>query len=244
MRDPAPQLAQVFLDGPGVGQAETRRQLGPDVGPDPVGGPAGHLVKHVAGVEQGQPRPLEVDVRDVDQPGGDQRLEDGGVAQAAFGLLDVGHRDVRQLAHQLVPGVDEAAQLGQPVLGGPSPVGEHLAPQPQGQVRVAGEVPEVEQPQGDTEVGRRGVEHPARGAHRVVELGPRVPERVPDLLGARPQVDAVVPHQHDVEVGVRRQLGPPVPADRHQRHALLRQPGRDEGRRAPGVGGLRAGLAL
>ncbi len=244
MRDPAPQLAQVLLDRPGVGQAEAWRQLGPDVGPDPVGGPARHLVKHVAGVEQGQPRPLQVDVRDVDQPGGDQCLEDGGVAQPALGLLEVGYRDVRQLAHQLVPRVDETAQLGQPVLGGPPPVGEHVAAQPQGQVRVAGEVPEVEQPEGDAEVGRRGVEHPTRGAHRVVELGPRVPQRVPDLLGARPQVDAVVAHQHDIEVGVRRELGPSVPADRHERDALFGQPGRDEGRRAPGVGGLRAGLAL
>ena len=51
------------------------------------------------------------------------------------------------------------------------------------------------------------------------------------------------PRPAHVEVGVRRQLGPPVAADRHQRHAGRGQAGRGEGRRARGVGGLRPGLA-
>ena len=183
--DPPTELAEVSLDRRRVGQPEPRRQLGPDVGPDAVRRPAGDLVQHVAGVEQGQPGTLEVDVRDVDQPGGDQRLEDARVAQAALGLLEVGHRHVRELAHQLVPGLDQLAQLGQPVLRGPPPVGEHLGAQPQRQVRVAGEVPQVEQAEGDAQVARRGLEHAAERADGVVELGARVPERVPDLLGAR-----------------------------------------------------------
>ena len=61
--DPPTQHAEVSLDGRGVGQPEPRRQLGPDVGPDPVPRAAGDLVQHVAGVEEGQPRTLQVDVR-------------------------------------------------------------------------------------------------------------------------------------------------------------------------------------
>ena len=56
----------------------------------------------VADVEQGQPGALQLDVGHVDQPGRHQRLEHGGVAQPALGLLEVGHRDVGELAHQLV----------------------------------------------------------------------------------------------------------------------------------------------
>ena len=171
----------------GVGQPEPRRQLGPDVGPDPVARAAGDLVQHVAGVEQGQPRTLQVDVRHVDQPGRDQGLEDARVPQATLGLLDVGHRHVRELAHQLVPRLDHLTQLGQPVLRGPPPVGEHLRAQPQREVRVAGDVSHVEQPEGDPQVARRGLQHAGERAHGVVELGARVPQRVPDLLGARPQ---------------------------------------------------------
>ena len=238
--DPPAELAQVSLDRRRVGQPEPRRQLGPDVGPDTVRRPPGDLVQDVAGVEEGEPGPFEVDVRDVDQPGGDQCLEHAGVAQSALGLLEVGHRHVRELAHQLVPGLDQLAQLGQPVLRGPPPVGEHLGAQPQGQVRVAGEVPQVEQAEGDAQVGHRGLEHAAEGADGVVELGPGVPERVPDLLGPRPQLDAVVAHQHDVEVRVRRQLGPPVPADRDQRGPGVGQRGGGVRLHAPLVGGRRA----
>ena len=78
------------LDRRGVQETEAERQLGPDIGRDPVGGPAGDLVRDVPGVEHGQPAALEVDVRHVDEPGSDQGLEDGGVAQSALGLLEVG----------------------------------------------------------------------------------------------------------------------------------------------------------
>ena len=184
-----------------------------------------------------QPRTLQVDVRHVDQPGRDQGLEDARVPQAALGLLDVGHRHVRELAHQLVPRLDHLTQLGQPGLRGPPPVGEHLRAQPQREVRVAGEVSHVEQAEGDAQVSRRGLQHAGERADGVVELGARVPERVPDLLGARPQRDVVVRDEHDVEVGVRRQLGPPVPADRDQRGPGVGQRGAGVRLHAPLVGG-------
>ena len=61
-----------------------------------------------------------------------------------------------------------------------------------------------------------------------------VPQRVPDLLGARAEVDVVVADQHHVEVGVRRQLGAPVAADRHQGGPGLGQPGGGLTRRSTG----------
>ena len=52
-----------------------------------------------------------------------------------------------------------------------------------------------------------------------------------------PELDVVVRDEHDVEVGVRRQLGPPVPADRDQRGPGVGQRGAGVRLHAPLVGG-------
>ena len=98
MGDPAADAADLPLRRLGVGEPEPLGQVGPQLGGDPVGGAAGDVVQRVAQVEQLQPPGLQVGVRDVDEPGGDQRLEDGGVAQPADRLLEVRDRDVRELA--------------------------------------------------------------------------------------------------------------------------------------------------
>ena len=155
----------------------------------------------------------------VDQPRGDQRLEDRRVPQPALGLLQVGHREVGQLPEQLVPGGDQSPQVGQPVAGVAAPGGQHRPAQPQRQVRVAGEVAYVEQPQGDLEVGVGGRQHLGQAADRVVEARAAVPQRVPDVGRHRARVDALLVDQHHVEVGARRELAAPVPPDGHQGEA-------------------------
>jgi hypothetical protein len=221
VRDAAAELAHVHLCGALVGQVQPGGELRPRLGGDPVRGPAGTLVQPVAHVEQRQPAPLQVAVRYVDQPGGHQRLEDGGIAQPALGLLQVRHREMRQLADQAVPVAHQPMQLGQPLPRRAPPLRQHRRAQPQREVGVAGEVPHVEQPGGDPDVGTRGRNHLRQRAHGVVELRAGVPDRVPHLLPELAELDDLVVHQHHVEVAVRRQLGPPVAPDRDQRRADL-----------------------
>ena len=198
--DPATELADVDLRGPCVRAAQLRRERGAELGPqlrrDPVGGPPGEVVHEVADVEQGHPAALELDVRDVDEPGRDQRLEHRRVADPALGLLEVRHRLVRQLAHQVVARADQLVQLRQPVAGVPAPLGERGRAQPQGEVGIAGQVADVEQPGGDAQVGLRGRDHLGQGPHRVVDVRARVPERIPELLGDPAQLLVVDAGRH------------------------------------------------
>ena len=87
---------------------------------------------------------------------------------------------------------------------------------PEGEVGVAGEVPDVEQAQGDPQVGLRLLEHRRGGPHRVVDVDAGVPERDTRSIRPSPRLDVVVVHQHHVQVGVRRELPASVAADRDQ----------------------------
>jgi hypothetical protein len=89
---PQPPLSLVL-----VGQSEPVGEDRPQLRRPPVGGASRTSLQQVADVEQLEPAALEVGVRDVDQPRRHQRLEHGRVAQATGGLLDVGHRRVREL---------------------------------------------------------------------------------------------------------------------------------------------------
>ena len=90
---------------------------------------------------------------------------------------------MRELAHPLPAAADQLAQRGQLVAGVAPPVREQVGAQPQGQRRVAGEVPGVEQAERDPGVGAGRVGDLRERPHRVVEVRAGVPERVPDLLG-------------------------------------------------------------
>ncbi len=95
-----------------------------------------------------------------------------------------------------------------------------------------------------TRTSARGrVEHLAERPHRMVELLPRVPDRVPDrvrqLRGAV-RVGPVVGDEHHVEVGVRRELAPAVATDRHQGRTRVRSPGGVVRAHAQGIGRLGA----
>ena len=199
------------------GEVEALGQRPPHLGRDPVARPAGEVLHLVADVEQHQPCRLERRGRGVDEPAGLDRLEHARVAQAALGLLHVGHRGVRELAGDVVALAGQRLELGQPRARLAPPVGEHRGAQPQREARVAREVAYVEEPQRDPQVAR-GVDDLAHRAHRVVEPAPGVPQRVPERAAELAQVDAVLVDEHHVEVGVGRELAAPVAADRDQGH--------------------------
>ena len=195
--------------------------VGPQLGRDPVGGPPGDVLHHVADVEQRQPAALELGVRDVDQPGGHQRLEHGRVAQPALGLLEVGHRQVRELADQLVARAHQVAAAPAAARGRRGASCASIVARSR-RVRLGSPARwrRSSRPRATRRSPSAGVEHLGQRAHRVVELGAGVPQRVPDLLGQlAPTSTPSSCDQHDVEVGVRRQLAAAVAADRHQRDA-------------------------
>ena len=67
--DPAAELAHVELGRPASASPSRVGQGRPQLGRDPVGRPPGGVVEQVADVEQRWPAPLQLGVRDVDQPG-------------------------------------------------------------------------------------------------------------------------------------------------------------------------------
>ena len=87
-----------------------------------------------------------------------------------------------------------------------------------GQLRVAGDVPGVEQAERGLQVVAGDLRGLVDGAHRVVEAQAGVPDRVPDAVGerGRRRRPAVV-QQDQVEVAARGELAAAVAADRDQR---------------------------
>ena len=112
------------LSGRLVLEPEPRGEELPRLRGHAVGRSPRHLVQGVTHVQQGPPRPLEIDVRDVDQPGGDQRQQDRRVAQPALRLLQVGHRGVGELPDDVVALAHELVQRRQSTARRTPPVGE------------------------------------------------------------------------------------------------------------------------
>ena len=196
------------------------------LGRDPVGGPPGDVVQHVADVEQRLPAALELDVRDVDQPGRHQGLEHGGVAKPALGLLEVGHRHVGQLARSArAASRTSSCSSGSRSRASRRQLVSIVGAQPQGEVGVAGEVPDVEQPERDPQVvgGRSTISASVRTEWS--SCAPRVPQRVPDLLGHLAEVDA---RRRETSTTSRSEYGASslaaVAAHRDQRDADVRAP--------------------
>ena len=73
--------------------------------------------------------------------------------------------------------------------------------------------PPIEEAEGDPDVLGGGAEHLGRPPHRVVEVHPLVPDRVPDGVGDRLDVPVAVVEQDHIEVAVGAQRAPPVAAD-------------------------------
>ncbi len=142
-------------------------------------------------------------------------LRSGVVAKASSPL-----RSARSL--------QEASSAGNRSLGVGPPVGEHPAVQGAGQLRIAGDVAQVEQSQGGRQVLLGDLAGSAHRAHRVIESDPGIPDRVPEPLGQHLRVcrrRLRRMQQHQVEVGKRRQFPPPESTDGDQRDPADVHPG-------------------
>ena len=225
MRETPADPANVALYGVLVVVPEPLGELAPGLGTDAVGGAAGDGVQLVADVEELLTGAFEVRVRHVDEPAGDERLEHGRVAEAAERLLEVGYGGVGELAGAGTACREHPVQLGEPGPRVAAPVREQLGAKPERHGGIAGDVPGVEEAEGDARVLPGRLRHLGQGADGVVEVGTGVPERVPDLPRDRRDVDGVERvevDEHDVEVAARGELAAAVAADRDQRDAVRR----------------------
>src|SRR6266571_1655646 len=215
-------LGDPAQQGVPVGQFEQAGDLVPLLRDEPVHPPAGRDVQGVPDVEQPDMcRPYLRPPR-VGDPGHPDSAQDADVAQAAAGLLDVALQEKRQLSVRLPTRGNHLVQRRQGGGGTAPPLFHRRRAYLTGQRRVAGEVPEVEQPQRDLHVLPGDGERLVDGAYRVVQADPGVPDRVPDRLGERRHVGPPVVQQDEVHVAVRGALPPAQPADGHEGHARYR----------------------
>ena len=216
--------------GVGVGDVQPGGHLVLFLQQQAVARTAGHQMEGVADVGQSAYGVVDVAVRTVGDPGGDDRAQGHQVAQPAPAFLEVGLDVVAQVA---VPGaavVPGLPQRRQPAAGRCSPVGEDGGAQPAHQARVARDVAGVEQAEQDGEILPGQPTAFVDRAHRVVEAHARVPDRVPDLVCQRGDRARAGVEQDEVEVAAGRELAPPVPADCCQRDPAVPVPRRCAGR--------------
>ena len=233
-----PELVDVPKKRVAAGQSAAMCHVRLQLGQQPVGwAAAGDLVEHVAYVEQVAVDAGQLGVRDLDQPGRGQRLEDDGVAETSAGLLEVGFEEERQLPEPLGPVAAVGFELGQPPWRRTSPRGEQGRPEFDRQRGVTGHVPGVEERQRGAQVGG-GLERLVDGADAVVDGHPVVPQRVPQPFGHAPDVGAPgVVQQQEVEVAGRGQLA--LCRTRPARRRRLRRSTRPAERRRAGHAGGR-----
>ena len=178
-----------------------------------------------AGVEQHRVRLVELAVVVVQQDaprrlGPAQRVD---VAHSAAPVFEIGLEPEGHFAGLDVTRLDSRGELGEPAAGlvGPlflSTLGQ-LRRQELRRRRCAG----AQQRGRRVEVVGREAERFTNRAHAVAELQALVPDRIPDAIGDRANVDALVAQQHDVDVARRAQLGSPVPADRRRARPPTRE---------------------
>ena len=154
----------------------------------PVPAPAGDDVHGVAHVEQLLVRRVDRAVGPVGEPRGGQGAQDGHVAQAAPGLLEVGLEQVGEVALAVVALGDLLLQLRQPGAGVGPPVVGHRGLGRLDDVLLAGDEADVEQSDGGRQVGAGHGAALVDGAHAVVELHALVPDRVPEPVGQSGEV--------------------------------------------------------
>ena len=160
----------------------------------------------------------------VRQPCRGQRREAHVVAQPAARLLEVRLDQVGELAVALGALARGGEQLGQALAGGGAPVLVDRRTCLLRQGGVAGDGVQVEQSRGGREILRGDLTALRDGAHRVVELQPGVPDRVPEALrelrDLLRRVGATVVDEHEVEVGARAGVAAAERADGSERDAL------------------------
>ena len=186
-----------------------------------VQAPAGDLVQHVTRVKHLLVGGPHLGSGGRGDPGRRDRLDGVHVALPAPALLEVGLKQEGQLAVEPRPLLVQRLELGQPGPGVGPPVLQGALAQPRRQVRVAPDVPGVQQPKGHLEVIAG---HPSRlrhGPHGMVKPRAGVPDRVPDpVRDPRDAIPAVMEHQH-VKIAAGKQFLAAVTANRDQSHTRL-----------------------
>ena len=173
-----------------------------------------HAQQRVVGVAQ-----AGVVLVPQDRAGGLRPRQGVDVAHAAPALLQVGLEQEGDLARPLVALAHAGRQGGEPALGPLAPLQLGLARQLVAERAVAGQVAGLEQTGGGVEVVGRQGQRLLHRAHRVAQLQPGVPDRVPVAVGQLADVGPAPVQQQDVDVRLQRQLAPPVAAHGHQRDA-------------------------
>ena len=226
--DPVPGLVAHPGDGAGRGHDPLHERVGAagrslaQQGGHPVlllqvqaiAGPTGLAVQRHPHVEQGVVGPGQHGVVAGVEDGLHQLgpVQGVHVPQATAALLQVRLEQEGHLTGLGVAGDHALAQLGEPLLGPLAPLGEGPLPHLLGELRVAGEVADLEERRGGVEVVGGEAEGLLRGAHGVTQLHPLVPDRVPEPVGDRAdRRGPPVVQEQQVEVAVRGQLATPVP---------------------------------
>ena len=231
-----------------AGRGEAREQLVGVVEPgqrgdlvqvgqqEPARVPARDDLQGVAHVQQVRVRAVDRPVRAVREPRRGQGGEHDRVPDPAARLLEVGLDEVGELAGPLGTLARRGEQVGQAAPRRGAPVGEDRGGRAVHDERVACHRAHVEPAHGGGDVLGRHLAALRERAHRVVEVDPGVPERVPQALGdARHvvgRVAAAVVDEDEVEVARGSHVAPAEAAHRGERDPV----GRDAvGRVAPQV---------
>ena len=170
-------------------------------------------------IDQFRPRADAVDIF----PDPVERLQ---IAQAALAFLDVGFNHIAAVAHAFVPGIAFGQLLGEELA---LAAFDNLVPEPGAQFFVkrlfAPHQPAFEQRGADGEVFLR---HPHRIADRaagMADFQAQIPQQIQhrfDHLFA-PRRAAGGGDEGDVEIGMRRHLGAPIPAHRQHGEPFTRR---------------------
>ena len=149
-----------------------------------------------------------------------QRVHERRVAETARALFQIRLEHERHDPRTLVARRDVRDDEREPALHVLGPLVHRPAGQVVGEGPVAGDEAQVEETQRGLEItvgDREGLLH---RPDAVVEPDPRVPDRVPDLLGDLLDVAAARMDEQDVEIARGRQLAPPVATHADDRVAV------------------------
>ena len=183
-------------------------------------------MERVADVEEVVARAVDGAVRAVREPGRGERAQRlMQVAQPAAGLLEVGFDEVGEFAEALGARARSGEQVGEAVSRGAPPVRKDRGARLLHQGGVAADEAQVEQSRGGGEVAGRDLAALGEGADGVIELEPRVPDRIPEALGELGELllldGRAVVEEQEVEVARRPGVAARDRADGRERDARL-----------------------
>ncbi len=211
-----------------------------------VAGPPRRTVEGDAGRRQDRGLGCQV-VEHVGREAGDRPLAPRHrveVTQTAPSLLEIGFDLERDIAHVGVAPRDLPRQLRHQVLALLLPELRHRAVEAVEQSLVADDQPGLQERGRLVELVGGQLGRLLRREHAVAELEAAVPHRIPELLGDRGDVGALVVEKDDVEVAVGPQVTAAVAAHRDQGEtALIGDPFLEQVGE-PRVGGRRVGRGV